>query len=175
MKNRFSDIKQREALTLRKFKRRDQDFDMEEISKEIASTSLETSIYVGADSKQFTKNGVKMVAYVVSIVIHKDSNAGGVLHRSVKFDRDYGNMRQRLMTEVYMAGAAAAELADVIGERPFAVHLDINPDPSHKSSICEKEANGFILGTVGFRPKMKPEAFAATAVADRHAKKLGKK
>jgi hypothetical protein len=161
--------------TLDKLQKRNIAIDMDALRKEISEASADTAIYVGSDSKQFTKNKQKFTAYVTVVVIHLNSSEGAYIHRAVTFERDFGNMRQRLMNEVYMAGALASELVDVVGKRPFAVHLDINPDPMHKSSICVKEATGFILGTMGFKPKMKPEAFAATAVSDRHAKKMGKK
>jgi len=56
-------------------------------------------------------------------------------------------------------------IADVVGERPFEVHLDINPNPDHRSSMIVKEAVGYVLAQ-GLKPVLKPDAVAASAVAD---------
>jgi len=49
------------------------------------------------------------------------------------------------MEEVSRAVYTALELIDVVGNRPFEVHLDINPNPQHNSSVILKEAIGFVL------------------------------
>jgi predicted RNase H-related nuclease YkuK (DUF458 family) len=46
------------------------------------------------------------------------------------------------------------------------VHLDINPNPKHKSSIAVKEALGWVKGSLGIDAKIKPDSFAATHAAD---------
>jgi predicted RNase H-related nuclease YkuK (DUF458 family) len=80
--------------------------------------------------------------------------------------RDFGNLRQRLITEAGFAIEAATEIVDVIGNRHLEIHLDINPDPKHKSNIAVKEALGYVKGTTGLDAKIKPESFAATHAAD---------
>ena len=161
---------------LERLKKKEQFIDVESLKQEIRDLSQETAIYVGADSKTFTKRGEHFIAYVTVVVIHMNGREGAYMHRQVEYEKDYSrSMRERLMNEVYKAGTLAAEIAEEVGDRPFAVHLDINPDPSHKSSVCVKQATGYILGTLGFKPDLKPEAFAATTVSDRHAKKMGKK
>jgi predicted RNase H-related nuclease YkuK (DUF458 family) len=80
--------------------------------------------------------------------------------------RDYGNLRQRMITEAGFAIEAATEIIEVVGNRKLEIHLDINPDPRHKSSIAIKEALGYVKGTTGLDAKVKPDAFAATHAAD---------
>lgn len=154
---------------LEKLKRKETQFDLAEIREAIESSSEETAIYIGCDSKTFSKRRQHFAAYVIAIVLHIDGKSGGKLYKQVTIERDFGNIRQRLMNEVYMAGAIALDVVESIGERPFEVHLDINTDPEHKSSVCVKEATGFIMGTLGITPKLKPEAFAASTISDKYA------
>ena len=46
------------------------------------------------------------------------------------------------------------------------IHLDINPNKKHNSSIVIKEATGYVMGMTGMEAKAKPEAFAASYCAD---------
>lgn len=143
--------------------------DMEAVKAFIGQTTPETAIYVGCDSSRyFDKDRVRMVAYVTVVVVHFDGNRGAKVFKQVDIQRDYGSLHTRLMNEVYYATNLAYELIEVVGERPFEIHLDINPNPRHKSSIAVKEAIGYVKGMLGLAPKLKPESFAALAVADRY-------
>ena len=68
--------------------------------------------------------------------------------------------------EVQLAVTTATEIVDVIGDRHFEIHLDINPNPNHKSSVAVKEALGWVKGSLGMDAKIKPHSFAATHAAD---------
>jgi predicted RNase H-related nuclease YkuK (DUF458 family) len=82
---------------------------------------------------------------------------------------DYGNLKQRLLNEVMYAVNVATELLDAIGDRHLEIHLDVNPNPKHKSSIAVKEALGYVTGS-GFIGKVKPCSWAATHAADHVAR-----
>ncbi len=152
----------------------EQAFDFDEIREAIIDSPENSSVYIGADSKQYTSEGVHYVAYVTVIILHYGSAHGATIFRSLRIDRDYGNLRARLMAEVGDAIAAGYEIVDHIGDRSFEIHLDINRDLKYKSSALVKEATGYVLGSLGIVPKLKPEAFAASAVADRYAVKNAK-
>ena len=95
-----------------------------------------------------------------------DTKKGGrIFHTSVDMP-DYGNLKQRLLMEVQLAVTTATEIVDVIGDRHFEIHLDINPNPNHKSSVAVKEALGWVKGSLGMDAKIKPHSFAATHAAD---------
>jgi len=70
------------------------------------------------------------------------------------------------MTEVSYVTELASELIEVMGDRPLSIHLDINPNPKHKSSIAVKEALGYVRGMFGFDPVLKPDAWCASKAAD---------
>jgi predicted RNase H-related nuclease YkuK (DUF458 family) len=142
-------------------------FDFEEIRQAILESPVDSSVYIGADSKVFSSHGNPMVAYVTVVILHYGSSKGAKIFKSHRTDRYYGQIRQRLMTEVTDAICAGTEIMDVIGDRGFEIHLDINRDERYKSSEIIKEATGYVMGTLGFEPKLKPESFAASSVADR--------
>ncbi len=138
----------------------------DEAKKAIIESSATSSVYVGADSIRYKKNKEWWAKYSTVIILHKDSKHGCQLwHHSVDM-RDYGNIRQRMITEAGFAIEAASAIIDILDNRHMEIHLDINPDPKHKSSVAVKEALGYVKGSLGLDAKIKPEAFAATHAAD---------
>ena len=139
---------------------------IEEAKKAIQNSSSSSSIYVGADSIRHKRNGKWYARYSTVVILHIDSKRGCKLfHKQVDLP-DYGNLKQRLLNEVNYAVAAASEIIDVLGDRHMEVHLDINPNPKHKSSVAVKEALGWVKGSLGIDAKVKPDSFAATHAAD---------
>lgn len=145
--------------------------------KAIQSSSATSSIYVGCDSQVFsrkekgTKKKYKEAKYSTVIILHMDSCRGAsIIYKDVNTIRDFGNMRQRLIAEVGMTVEAALAIAPYVGDRNFEVHIDISKDSANKSSVALKEAIGYVTGTLGFAPKVKPEAFVATHCSDRICK-----
>ena len=144
----------------------------EDAKQAIINSSKESSVYVGADSIRFKKSGQWYARYSTVIIVHKDSKHGcQVFHESVDMP-DYGNLKQRLLNEVQMAVLAATSIIDVVGDRHLSLHLDINPNPKHKSSVAVKEALGWVRGSLGLEAKIKPFAWAATHAADHCVRKL---
>lgn len=74
------------------------------------------------------------------------------------------------MQEVYKASELYLALSDVIGEREVEVHLDLNPSKKHISNLIVDQAVGYIKSTCNVVPMIKPDAWAATSVADRFLK-----
>lgn len=141
--------------------------DWTEAKEAIAASSEVSSVYIGADSiRHRRKNGQWMAKYSVVVILHTDSKHGCRLFHKSYDEPDYGGLKQRLLNEVNYAVSCATEILDVIGDRPWAIHLDINPDPKHKSSIAVKEALGWVKGALGIDAVIKPAAFAASHAAD---------
>lgn len=132
----------------------------------IRASSKESAVLIGCDSIRFKKAGRWFARYSVVIVLHIDGNRGCRLFHKTEVLDDYGNLKMRLLNEVAYAVGAAMEIADEVGERPFSIHLDINTDPKHKSNVAMKEAIGYVQGTMGFAPMLKPESMAASHCAD---------
>lgn len=145
---------------------------IEEAKQAILNSSKESSVYIGCDSIRFRKNNQWYAKYSTVIIVHIDSNHGCKLFHSSLDMPDYGNLKQRLLTEVQMAVSTATEIIDVIGDRHMEIHLDINPNPKHRSSIAVNEALGWVKGSLGLDAKIKPSSFAATHAADHAVRHL---
>jgi predicted RNase H-related nuclease YkuK (DUF458 family) len=135
--------------------------DIEEVKEFIRNSSEDSAVYVGCDSRQLRGKTV----FVTVVVIHINSSHGARIFWRVDRVRRITSIRQRLLEEVNRAVYVAMLLADVVGNRPFEVHLDINPNPDHRSSVIVKEAVGYVLAQ-GLKPVLKPDSIAASAVAD---------
>lgn len=140
---------------------------IEEAREAIRKSSKESSVYIGGDSIRFKKDGVWYARYSVVVILHYETKHGCKLFYDTSVQRDYGNMKQRLLTETMLTVNIALELVDVIGDRHFEIHLDLNSSPKYKSNCAVSEALGYVRGTVpSATAKIKPDAFAATHCAD---------
>jgi predicted RNase H-related nuclease YkuK (DUF458 family) len=141
---------------------------IEEARKAILKSSDESSIYVGCDSIRFKtkKSDTWYARYCTVIIVHKDSKHGCSIYYDVQDIADYGNLKQRLLMEVQFAVDAATSIVDVLGDRKLELHLDINPNPKHKSNIAVKEALGWVRGSLGIDAKIKPYSWASSHCAD---------
>ena len=161
------------------------DFDYEEIKRYIEGCSPESVIMIGCDSVRKESHGSAWATYATVICIRRASGKGkDVMYHGCKVFgarvrmRDYGkvvksgklaNLKTRLLQEVTFALEAFAGISDVIEDRPFEIHLDINSRPDAESNIAMSEAKGYVLGVTGREPEFKPTALAASFAADYHA------
>lgn len=139
--------------------------DIEAALTAIRESSETSSVYVGCDSVVLDEE----IAYVTVLIIHYDSVHGGRIFKDIKFEYNHGNRNRRLLAEVGYAQQLASEVIEAVGARHFEIHLDINPDVKHASNAVMKEAVGWIAGVFGFKPKLKPHAFAASGASDHFA------
>lgn len=144
---------------------------IDEAVEAIKNSSPESSVYIGCDSiryKERRKSNKFFVRYSVVIILHINSKNGGkVFAHSLKVkEPDSGlTLKMRLLTEVQYATEAALAIVEEIGNRHMEVHIDVNPDEKHASSVAVKEALGWSRG-LGFETKIKPDGWAATHAAD---------
>lgn len=145
---------------------------IEEAKQAILDSSKESSVYIGCDSIRFKKDKMWYAKYSTVVIVHMDSKRGCKLfHESIDMP-DFGNLKQRLLNEVQFAVNTATEVIEVLGDRHMEIHLDINPNPKHKSSVAVKEALGWVKGSLGLDAKIKPSSFAATHAADHAVRHL---
>ena len=151
--------------------------DLEEVKNFINSQSVETKIYLGADSERFQIGKEWFADYILVVVIHIDGRHGCKIFGSVERERDYevkkNKPRMRLMNEVYKVADLYLKMADVLEDFDVEVHLDINPSEIHGSSCVINEAIGYIRGMCNVIPLVKPKAFAASYAADRYKSIVG--
>ena len=145
---------------------------IEEVKEFISNQGPDTKIYIGADSERFTKGMHDSYAeYYLVVVVHIDGRHGckifGEVHTEKDYDYKVSRPATRLMNEVYKVAELYLKLADVLEDREVEVHLVINPDEKHNSSIVIQQAIGYIKGVCNVTPRVKPQAFAASYAADR--------
>ena len=144
---------------------------IEEVKSFIGQSSKESRIYLGADSIRFKNRGVWFAEYTLAVVIHRDGSKGCKIFGDVQVERDYDTKKNkpvmRLMSEVYKIAELYGKLEDVLHDRYVEVHLDINPSELYGSNCVLQQAIGYIKGTCGVVPMVKPDSPAASFCADR--------
>ena len=146
-------------------------FNLQECRDFIEKSSPRTEIIVGSDSERHKIHGVWHFTVTTAVIVHIDGNKGCRVFGDAETHRDYDARKDkpamRLMAEVEAASKMYLLLEDVIAERSVEIHLDVNTSELHGSSCVLHQAIGYIRGTCGITPKVKPEAFGASHTADR--------
>lgn len=125
-------------------------------------------VFVGTDSQTHGR----FYNYITVVGLYTPGKGGtyyftGELEERKKFK---GAQKLRMFEEVTKSLAVATLLQDKLGILP-EVHLDVSPPHKKEftSSLAE-QLSGYVLSS-GFEPKLKPDSWAASAIADRHARK----
>lgn len=146
-------------------------FNIDYIKNYIREHGSSTKIYIGGDSERYRKNNVWYADYTLVVVVHKEGRHGCKIFGELQTERDYDQKvsrpTNRLMTEVYKIADLYLKLQDALEDKEVEVHLDINPNEKHNSSVVIQQAVGYIKGTCNVIPMVKPRAFAASYAADR--------
>ena len=133
----------------------------------------EYEIIVGCDS-----SATEDPTFPVVIVVLRKREGGRFFLRRVHYPapRKFYNRHERILEEVLLSCQLALWLRENFGIRMQTepdlqynfqyIHADIGENGITKDMI--KEVTGLIRGN-GFEPKIKPEAFAASTVADRYS------
>ena len=133
----------------------------------IINSHPDSAVYIGCDSIRCKRHGRWVARYAIVIVLHHASSKGASVFYDIEVHPDdAGSLRQRLMKEVELATLTALGVVDVLGDRSMEIHIDVNTNPKHKSNIVKNEAVGYVMGQLGFPPKLKPSGWAATHAAD---------
>lgn len=151
-------------------------FNWNEITEYINSCSDMSKIYVGCDSERYKKNDIWFVKYTTVIVVHVDGNKGckifGEITNERDFDKNCGKPSLRLMNEVYKGVEAYQSLLELISDRETEIHLDISTKDGEVSNCVLNQAMGYVKGTCGITPRVKPNAPMASNAADMFCKKV---
>ena len=123
-----------------------------------------SEIHVGCDSH------LRQKTYFFAVVVCFKTERGWIYFwkRHKYPERKFPNLRLRLLHEVMLSLTLANELRD-IKDRDIWVHADLNENPKYKSNRSTKQLTN-IIKAMGFNFRIKPCAWAASSVADWHAK-----
>jgi uncharacterized protein len=149
------------------------EFDYSEVCKFITAQGPNTRIYIGTDSERLKIDGRWYADYTTAIVVHINGNCGCKIFGEIKREPDFENSKNksrpkmRLMNEAFKAAETYIKFLDILEDRPVGIHLDINAQAKYGSNCALHEAIGYIRGSCNLTPKVKPNAWCATQVADR--------
>jgi len=128
-------------------------------------------IIVGCDSSSGEEPD-----FPVAIVILRTGQGGRFFLKKIYYkNRRFYNFKQRILEEVLLSCQLALHLREILKEKTKGknfnyqlryIHADIGENGATRDMI--KEVIGLIRGN-GFEPKIKPESFVASTVADRYA------
>lgn len=128
-------------------------------------------IIVGCDS-----SSEEEPHFPVALVILRKGEGGRFFLKKVNYahSRKFKNWHQRILEEVCLSCEFALSLREILkGGLPSTfnwqfryIHADVGENGMTKDMI--REVTGLIRGN-GFEPKIKPESFAASSVADRYS------
>lgn len=126
-------------------------------------------VYIGSDSYLWKKYCIMSSV----ICLHGNTSEGGVgkyfFTRSNYQRNDFPNLNLRMMQEASESIALALEITDKVPDAKVEVHLDINPDKKAATNKLVDNLTGYVRAS-GLDCKIKPEAWAASAIADKHSK-----
>ncbi len=136
-----------------------------EMAEEILSYMEEEgeySIIVGCDSPSSDTPH-----FPVAVVVLRKGKGGRFFLKKVSYSsRRFYTTKERVMEEVFLSCKLAVDLRERLGSSDvFHIHADIGENGKTKSMI--KEVTNFIRGN-GFEPRIKPEGFVASNLADRY-------
>jgi predicted RNase H-related nuclease YkuK (DUF458 family) len=142
----------------------------------LAQHNDETRVYFGCDSTRFKIKGQWYAEFTTVVVVHKDGCHGCKIFHQTDRDRDFDAKAarpfNRMMNEAYRVSGLYLEFEDIVTGYDVEVHLDINADDMHGSSVAVKAASGYVQGMCNIVPMLKPSAYAASYAADR-GRRLG--
>ena len=122
-------------------------------------------LIVGTDSE-----GKKNPSFVSAIVIYCQGKGGRYFWQKINFKKTFHTLREKIYQETMLSLKLATKLRKALEKKlkknykDLEIHTDIGQVGETKDMI--KEIVAMIKGN-GFQPKIKPEAFGATNVADR--------
>ena len=128
-------------------------------------------IIVGCDS-----SSGETPDFPVAVVILRVGEGGRFFLKKINYkNRKFYNWKTRILEEVFLSCELALFLREslekTLKDSPFNyqfryIHADIGENGDTREMI--KEVTGLIRGN-GFEPKIKPESYAASTVADRYS------
>jgi len=137
---------------------------LEYVSDDITRTY---KLLVGSDSHP----GSQGTCFVSAIIIHREGKGARYYYSRINEPRIRA-MRQRIFYEASLSLALADQLDAALKEKglmdmPVEIHLDVGTHGDTRELL--REVTGMIAGS-GFDARIKPDACAASKVADKYTK-----
>ena len=140
--------------------------DINYIVKKIKSNSNYT-VHVGTDSHR-PKGGVSH-NFATVICLYEQGQGADYYFRRTTRNFHYKNLKQRMMEEVSQSIDVSIELMKYIPNNRIVVHADVNSDDRFPTFTVLNQIRSWV-SSMGFNFRCKPDAWASSGVADKHAK-----
>jgi predicted RNase H-related nuclease YkuK (DUF458 family) len=126
-------------------------------------------ISVGTDS--FIKKQDCIFSLAICLYGADNQNGGRYFIKRTNIDkRRYSNLLQRILAEVQKSVELGLKLLELIPVLDIEIHLDVSgADKNNGTSKFAEMLTGYAKGA-GFQCKIKPDAYAASSIADKHSK-----
>jgi len=128
------------------------------------------TIHIGTDSFIRKK---KKCTFSTVIALHnlEEKKGGKYFYYKENVDpRSFASMMYRITTEVQKSIVLACKLVEDIPDASIELHMDISPKHAGEgTSPLADSLTGQARG-MGFDYRIKPDAFAASCIADKHSK-----
>lgn len=140
---------------------------MADITKYI--TGLPDSSYkiiIGTDS-----HAKHDTCFITAVIVHRLGKGARYFYRK-RMERRVKSLRQKIFYETSLSLEVGGMVTRYLSEtgnidHEVEIHIDVGKKGETKDLI--REVVGMVAGS-GFQPKIKPDAFGASSVADKHSK-----
>ena len=141
---------------------------LSQICEEIISSDPCAEIYVGTDSDPSRKK----VAFVTGVVIRYPGNGANYYWSRRYIDsNEFFNLGHRLELEVADSIIIASLLRKETRREKIIIHVDCSSEPGNASFEFLNRITSYSKA-MGFVTVVKPDSWAASSVADKHAKSI---
>lgn len=125
-------------------------------------------VYIGSDSFVHKKN---CILSSVICLYNEEQRTGGIYFYSKENlpRKDFPTLTQRLIHEATNSIELGMGISESIPNVRLELHLDVNSDRKAASNKLADSLSGYVKAS-GFDCKIKPEAWAASTIADKHSK-----
>lgn len=132
-------------------------------------TGLPSSTYkviIGTDSQVRNE-----ICFVTAVVVHRLGKGARYYYRK-KLQRKIKSLRQKIFFETALSLEIGGKVANYLAESGLddlevEIHIDVGKQGETRDLI--REVVGMVTGS-GFQARIKPDAYAASSVADKHTK-----
>ena len=125
-------------------------------------------VYIGSDS--FIQKKFCVLSSVICLYSEQERSGGIYFYsRENLLKKDFPTLIQRLTHEATNSIELGIEISEEIPNVKLELHLDVNSDRRAASNKLADSLSGYVKAS-GFDCKIKPEAWAASTIADKHSK-----
>jgi predicted RNase H-related nuclease YkuK (DUF458 family) len=127
------------------------------------------TVYIGTDS--FFRKDQCIFSNAICLYGADDQQGGRYFFKRIKFSKkQFPNLSIRMIKEAEQTINLAQQISENIPDIKLELHLDIsNTEKGEGTSYLANMLIGYVKGS-GFECKIKPDAFAAATIADKHSK-----